>query len=67
MLAPSMGWQSFRDDKDPFVPVVHAQEAKARPRAATLRTFALGGHVMWLGREARLMHVARVQFLKQAS
>lgn len=54
------------DEKDPFVPVVHAQEAKVLLRNATLRTFALGGHIIWLGREARLMHEARVHFLKRA-
>jgi 3-deoxy-D-arabino-heptulosonate 7-phosphate (DAHP) synthase class II len=32
-----------------------------------LRTFALGGHIIWLGREARLMHEARVHFLRHAA
>ena len=56
----------IHDEKDPFVPVVHAHEAKARISNGTLRTFALGGHIIWLGREARLMHEARVHFLKWA-
>jgi pimeloyl-ACP methyl ester carboxylesterase len=57
----------IHDEKDTFVPVVHAREAKARLRHATLRTFALGGHIIWLGREARLMHEARVHFLRHAA
>jgi len=57
----------IHDEKDPFVPVLHAQEATGRLRTAILRTFELGGHIIWLGREARLMHEARVQFLKRAS
>jgi pimeloyl-ACP methyl ester carboxylesterase len=57
----------IHDEKDPFVPVIHAHEAKARLRTATLRTFELGGHIIWLGPEARLMHEARVQFLRRAS
>jgi pimeloyl-ACP methyl ester carboxylesterase len=56
----------IHDEKDPFVPIVHAHEAKERLRSAALRIFALGGHVIWLGREARVMHEARVRFLKQA-
>jgi pimeloyl-ACP methyl ester carboxylesterase len=57
----------IHDEKDPFVPFVHAQEAKARLHKATLHTFALGGHIIWLGREARLMHEERVRFLRRAS
>jgi pimeloyl-ACP methyl ester carboxylesterase len=57
----------IHDEKDPFVPVVHAHEAKARLHNASLRTFALGGHIIWLGREARLMHEARVSFLERAA
>lgn len=55
------------DQKDPFVPIVHAEEAKARLPNATLQRYALGGHMIWLGRDARPMHEARVGFLKQYS
>lgn len=54
----------IHDEKDVFVPIAHAEEAKSRLRHATLRKFALGGHIVWLGPEAPLMHETRVQFLK---
>ncbi len=57
----------IHDEKDPFVPIVHAEDAKARLANATLRTFALGGHILWLGPQARTMHEERVEFLKRAS
>jgi pimeloyl-ACP methyl ester carboxylesterase len=70
--SPYCDWDSIRaptliihDGKDPFVPVLHALEAKARLPQATLRTFSLAGHVIWLGRQARLMHETRVEFLRQ--
>jgi len=72
--SPYCDWDSIRaptliihDGKDPFVPVLHAQEAKARLPQATLRTFSLAGHIIWLGRQARLMHETRVAFLRQHS
>jgi pimeloyl-ACP methyl ester carboxylesterase len=72
--SPYCQWESLsaptliiHDDKDPFVPILHAQEATARLPHATLRTFALAGHIIWLGREARLMHEARVEFLRRHS
>jgi pimeloyl-ACP methyl ester carboxylesterase len=72
--APYCSWESItaptlliHDEKDPFVPILHAQEAKARLPKAVLRTFALAGHIIWLGRDARLMHETRVEFLKQHS
>jgi pimeloyl-ACP methyl ester carboxylesterase len=68
--APYCTWENItaptlliHDAMDPFVPVVHALDAKARIPQATLRTFSLGGHIIWLGREARLMHETRVEFL----
>jgi pimeloyl-ACP methyl ester carboxylesterase len=57
----------IHDAQDPFVPVAHAHEAKAHLRNATLSTFTLGGHIIWLGREARRMHEERVAFLKRAA
>ena len=72
--SPSCDWDSIRaptliihDAKDPFVPVLHAQEAKAHLPQATLRTFSLAGHMIWLGRDALLMHQTRVDFLKRHS
>jgi pimeloyl-ACP methyl ester carboxylesterase len=56
----------IHDEMDPFVPVVHAHEAKGRLAGATLRAYALGGHVIWLGPEARAMHEARLAFLRHA-
>lgn len=52
------------DPLDPFVPFAHAQEAKARLPSARLEPLQLGGHVIWLGRDARAMHAARVAFLR---
>ena len=57
----------IHDEKDAFVPLVHAEEANARLRRATLRKFALAVHIIWLGREARLMHEARAEFLRRYS
>jgi len=57
----------IHDEKDPLVPIAHSQEALARLAAASLRTFTLGGHIIWLGPEARLMHEARVEFLRCAA
>jgi pimeloyl-ACP methyl ester carboxylesterase len=57
----------IHDERDPFVPIAHAHAAKARLRNATLSTFALGGHIVWLGSEARRMHEARVEFLRRAT
>jgi pimeloyl-ACP methyl ester carboxylesterase len=54
----------IHDEKDTFVPIVHAEEAWRKIRNAKLQTFALGGHMIWLGRDARQMHDARVEFLK---
>ena len=72
--SPYCNWENIRaptliihDAKDPFVPFLHAQEAKARLPNAILRTFSLDGHVIWLGREARLMHETRLAFLKRHS
>ena len=72
--SPFCRWESItaptliiHDEKDAFVPVVHAEEAKARLRHATLRKFALAGHIIWLGRESRLMHEARAEFLQRHS
>jgi pimeloyl-ACP methyl ester carboxylesterase len=72
--APYCRWETItapalivHDEKDVFVPIVHAEEAKSRLRNATLRKFALAGHIIWLGREARLMHETRVEFLRRYS
>ena len=72
--SPYCNWDDIRaptliihDAKDPFVPFLHAQEAKARLPHAILRTFSLAGHIIWLGREARLMHETRLAFLKRHS
>ena len=53
------------DPKDPFVPIVHAEEAMAKLPSATLQRYALGGHMIWVGQDARRMHEARVEFLRQ--
>ena len=55
----------IHDEKDAFVPLVHAQEAKTRLQHATLSTLRLSGHIIWLGREARRMHDARIDFLRR--
>jgi pimeloyl-ACP methyl ester carboxylesterase len=72
--SPYCEWDSIQaptliihDPLDPFVPVLHAEEAKAQLKNATLRTFSLAGHIVCLGREANLMHETRVAFLKRYS
>jgi pimeloyl-ACP methyl ester carboxylesterase len=72
--SPYCNWNDIRaptliihDIKDPFVPFLHAQEVKARLPHAILRTFSLAGHIIWLGREAHLMHETRLAFLKRHS
>lgn len=69
--APYCRWDSIRaptlivhDMRDPFVPFVHAEEAHKRIAGASLRTFHLGGHMPWIGRDALEMHHARVEFLQ---
>ena len=69
--SPYCQWESIsaptlliHDDKDPFVPIVHAEEALSKITRATLQKYALGGHMIWVGKEARRMHDARVEFLK---
>jgi pimeloyl-ACP methyl ester carboxylesterase len=64
-------WESIKartliihDRQDTFVPLIHAAEAGKRIRHAELRSYQLGGHILWLGRDARRMHSARLQFLK---
>lgn len=53
----------LHDPLDPFVPFAHAEEAKRRLPHARLEGMRLGGHILWLGRDARAMHEARVAFL----
>jgi pimeloyl-ACP methyl ester carboxylesterase len=72
--SPYCNWENIRaptliihDDKDPFVPFLHAQEAKTHLPHAILRTFSLAGHIIWLGREAHQMHETRLAFLKRHS
>lgn len=56
----------IHDREDTFVPFVHAEAvAKLLPRAQ-LRTFTLGGHIVWTGSEARAMHRARIDFLSRS-
>jgi pimeloyl-ACP methyl ester carboxylesterase len=56
----------IHDPLDPFVPFAHAEEAKRRLPRARLESLQLGGHILWLGRDARAMHEARVAFLRAA-
>jgi pimeloyl-ACP methyl ester carboxylesterase len=56
----------IHDSEDTFVPFVHAEEAAKLLPQAQLRTFALGGHIVWTGREARAMHRTRIEFLRAA-
>jgi pimeloyl-ACP methyl ester carboxylesterase len=72
--SPYCQWESLsaptlliHDEKDPFVPIVHAEEARSKLTRATLQKYALGGHMIWVGRDARRMHEARIGFLKQHS
>jgi pimeloyl-ACP methyl ester carboxylesterase len=72
--SPYCQWESLsaptllmHDEQDPFVPVAHAEQALAKISRATLQRYALGGHMIWVGRDARRMHEARVEFLRQHS
>jgi predicted alpha/beta-fold hydrolase len=56
----------IHDSEDTFVPFVHAEEAAKLLPQAQLRTFALGGHIVWTGGEARAMHRTRIEFLRAA-
>lgn len=53
----------IHDAEDPFMHYVHAQYAAKLIANATLKTYRLGGHMIWLGRDAADMHAARVEFL----
>lgn len=53
----------IHDRVDPLVPIIHADEAASALKRATLRTYRLGGHLIYLGEEARKMHSDRVSFL----
>ena len=56
----------LHDPEDRFVPFVHAETAAKRIKGAQLRALRLAGHIVWLGRDARAMHEARVRFLRRA-
>lgn len=69
--SPYCQWENIKaptliihDRQDNFVPFVHAEEAKKKVPHAILREFHVGGHILWLGRDARAMHQTRVQFLR---
>ena len=69
--SPYCRWQRIKaptlvihDRHDTFVPFIHAEEAAKRIRTAQLHSYRLGGHILWLGRDARRMHNARLQFLQ---
>lgn len=42
--------------EDPLVPIVHANEAAQQIKRAKLRTYRLGGHLIYVGTDARKMH-----------
>ena len=67
-VAGSMSGGSVLRDAEPLANFANCRTI--RPEAQTperygMRRFALGGHMIWLGRDVRQMHDARVEFLKQ--
>ena len=69
--SPYCLWESIKaptliihDRQDTFVPFAHAEEAKKKVPHANLCEFRVGGHILWLGRDARAMHQARVRFIR---
>jgi pimeloyl-ACP methyl ester carboxylesterase len=54
------------DPEDKFVPFVHSENAAQHVSKAQLCSFHLAGHIIWLGLDARAMHEARVDFLRQS-
>lgn len=68
--SPYYHWESIKsptliihDRQDTFVPFAHAGPRRKVPHA-NLCEFRVGGHILWLGRDARAMHQARVRFLR---
>jgi pimeloyl-ACP methyl ester carboxylesterase len=55
----------IHDPKDQFVPFVHASNVLNQIKGAELAPLALGGHCIWLGRDAARMQQKRVSFLKE--
>jgi pimeloyl-ACP methyl ester carboxylesterase len=53
----------IHDPEDPLVPLVHAEEAARHIKGAKLRTYSLGGHLIYVGIDAAKMHRDRVRFL----
>jgi pimeloyl-ACP methyl ester carboxylesterase len=54
----------IHDPQDPLVPIVHAHEAAQQIKGAKLRTYRLGGHLIYVGADAQKMHGDRVRFLR---
>jgi pimeloyl-ACP methyl ester carboxylesterase len=53
----------IHDPEDPLVPLIHAEEVAQRLKHAKLRTYRLGGHLIYVGADAMRMHRERVNFL----
>lgn len=56
----------LHDPEDPVVPAAHAEWAVACIQGADWCKPRAGGHLIWAGRDARLMHQTRVDFLRQS-
>ena len=52
------------DPEDPHAPVCHAEYAAREIAGAQLLTLELGGHAIWIGRDADAMNSARIDFLR---
>jgi pimeloyl-ACP methyl ester carboxylesterase len=55
--------QVLHDSKDPRAPFCHAEYAAAKIPGAELVDLDAGGHLIWYGRDARLMQERRTAFL----
>jgi pimeloyl-ACP methyl ester carboxylesterase len=55
----------IHDPEDPLVPLVHAEEAAQNLKHVKLRTYRLGGHLIYVGADAVEMHRERVRFLRR--
>jgi len=56
----------IHDRCDPLVPFRHAEWVHARTGNSQLLDIHAGGHLIWFGQDADLMHAARLEFIQAA-
>ena len=55
----------IHDASDPFAPVDHVQWFMSKVPHCKQVSVHAAGHLIWIGRDADLMHATRVQFLRE--